>query len=571
MYSIILGNPSIDYKKVVINLRSDSVKSGIERAPHRSLFKAMGYTDEEIKKPLIGIVNAKSEIVPGHIHLDTVVDAVRTGVLAAGGTPITFPSIGVCDGIAMGHVGMHYSLVTRELIADSIEAMVMAHGFDAMVMVPNCDKIVPGMLMAAARVNIPTVVVSGGPMLSLDYGDGDLDLNSVFEAVGSFKAGKFTEDDVQKWEDNACQTCGSCAGMFTANSMNCLSEAIGIALPGNGTIPAVFSERLRLAKLAGTQVMEMLERDIKPRDIMNEKTFMNALAVDMALGCSTNSMLHLPAIAHEAGVELNLEIANEISSKTPNLCKLAPAGPYHMQDLYFAGGVQAVMKELTKKELLITDNITVTGKTLAENLEKVSNKNNKVVRPVEDPYSETGGIAVLKGNIAPDGCVVKKSAVAPEMLKHTGPARVFDSEDEAIKAIYGNEIKSGDVVIIRYEGPKGGPGMREMLSPTSAIAGMGLDKEVALITDGRFSGATRGAAIGHVSPEAADGGNIGLIQNGDIIAIDIMSGTINAEVSDKEFAKRKESYTPKEPKIKTGVLGRYARLVTSASTGAVLK
>jgi len=571
VYSIILGNPSIDYKKVVINLRSDSVKSGIERAPHRSLFKAMGYTDEEIKKPLIGIVNAKSEIVPGHIHLDTVVDAVRTGVLAAGGTPITFPSIGVCDGIAMGHVGMHYSLVTRELIADSIEAMVMAHGFDAMVMVPNCDKIVPGMLMAAARVNIPTVVVSGGPMLSLDYGDGDLDLNSVFEAVGSFKAGKFTEDDVQKWEDNACQTCGSCAGMFTANSMNCLSEAIGIALPGNGTIPAVFSERLRLAKLAGTQVMEMLERDIKPRDIMNEKTFMNALAVDMALGCSTNSMLHLPAIAHEAGVELNLEIANEISSKTPNLCKLAPAGPYHMQDLYFAGGVQAVMKELTKKELLITDNITVTGKTLAENLEKVSNKNNKVVRPVEDPYSETGGIAVLKGNIAPDGCVVKKSAVAPEMLKHTGPARVFDSEDEAIKAIYGNEIKSGDVVIIRYEGPKGGPGMREMLSPTSAIAGMGLDKEVALITDGRFSGATRGAAIGHVSPEAADGGNIGLIQNGDIIAIDIMSGTINAEVSDKEFAKRKESYTPKEPKIKTGVLGRYARLVTSASTGAVLK
>lgn len=571
MYSIILGNPSIDYKKVVINLRSDSVKSGIERAPHRSLFKAMGYTDEEIKKPLIGIVNAKSEIVPGHIHLDTVVDAVRTGVLAAGGTPITFPSIGVCDGIAMGHVGMHYSLVTRELIADSIEAMVMAHGFDAMVMVPNCDKIVPGMLMAAARVNIPTVVVSGGPMLSLDYGDGDLDLNSVFEAVGSFKAGKFTEEDVQKWEDNACQTCGSCAGMFTANSMNCLSEAIGIALPGNGTIPAVFSERLRLAKLAGTQVMEMLERDIKPRDIMNEKTFMNALAVDMALGCSTNSMLHLPAIAHEAGVELNLEIANEISSKTPNLCKLAPAGPYHMQDLYFAGGVQAVMKELTKKELLITDNITVTGKTLAENLEKVSNKNNKVVRPVEDPYSETGGIAVLKGNIAPDGCVVKKSAVAPEMLKHTGPARVFDSEDEAIKAIYGNEIKSGDVVIIRYEGPKGGPGMREMLSPTSAIAGMGLDKEVALITDGRFSGATRGAAIGHVSPEAADGGNIGLIQNDDIIAIDIMSGTINAEVSDKEFSKRKESYIPKEPKIKTGVLGRYARLVTSASTGAVLK
>lgn len=555
----------------MIELRSDSVKTGIERAPHRSLFKAMGYTDEEIKKPLIGIVNAKSEIVPGHVHLDTVVDAVRTGVLAAGGTPITFPSIGVCDGIAMGHVGMHYSLVTRELIADSIEAMVMAHGFDAMVMVPNCDKIVPGMLMAAARVNIPTVVVSGGPMLSLNYGDGDLDLNSVFEAVGSFKAGKFTEEDVRKSEDNACQTCGSCAGMFTANSMNCLSEAIGIALPGNGTIPAVFSERLRLAKLAGSKVMEMLERDIKPRDIMNEDTFMNALAVDMALGCSTNSMLHLPAIAHEAGVELNLEIANEISSKTPNLCKLAPAGPYHMQDLYFAGGVQAVMKELTKKDLLITTNITVTGNTMAENLEKVSNKNTKVIRPIEEPYSATGGIAVLKGNIAPDGGVVKRSAVSPEMLKHTGPAKVFNSEDEAIKAIYGSQIKSGDVVIIRYEGPKGGPGMREMLSPTSAIAGMGLDKEVALITDGRFSGATRGAAIGHISPEAADGGPIGLIENGDIIAIDIMGGTINAEVSDEEFAKRKESYVPKEAKIQHGVLGRYARLVTSASTGAVLK
>lgn len=556
---------------MVIDLRSDSVKLGIERAPHRSLFKAMGYTDEEIRKPLIGIVNAKSEIVPGHIHLDTVVDAVRTGVLAAGGTPITFPSIGVCDGIAMGHIGMHYSLVTRELIADSIEAMVLAHGFDAIVMVPNCDKIVPGMLMAAARVNIPTVVVSGGPMLSLDYGDGDLDLNSVFEAVGSYKAGNFSEEDVEKWENNACQTCGSCSGMFTANSMNCLSEAIGIALPGNGSIPAVFSERLRLAKLAGTKVMEMLERDIKPRDIMNEKTFMNALAVDMALGCSTNSMLHLPAIAHEAGVELNLEVANEISAKTPNLCKLAPAGPYHMQDLYFAGGVHAVMKELTKKDLLKTDNITVTGKTLEENLEKVTNKNTKVIRTTENPFSETGGIAVLKGNIAPDGCVVKKSAVAPEMLKHTGPARVFDSEDEAIKAIYGSEIKAGDVVVIRYEGPKGGPGMREMLSPTSAIAGMGLDKEVALITDGRFSGATRGAAIGHVSPEAADGGNIGLLQNGDTIAIDIINGTINADVSDEELAKRRETFVPKEPKIQSGVLARYARLVTSASTGAVLK
>jgi len=555
----------------VIILRSDSVKSGVERAPHRSLFKAMGYTDEEIKRPLIGIVNAKSEIVPGHIHLDTVVDAVKTGVLMSGGTPIAFPSIGVCDGIAMGHVGMHYSLVTRELVADSIEAMVMAHGFDALVMVPNCDKIVPGMLMAAARLNIPTVVVSGGPMLSINNMDSDLDLNNVFEAVGAFKAGKISEAEVKECEDFACPTCGSCSGMFTANSMNCLSEAIGLALPGNGTIPAVFSERLRLAKQAGIQVMEMLERDIKPRDIMTKDAFMNALTVDMALGCSTNSMLHLPAIAYEAEVELNLSIANEISSKTPNLCKLAPAGPSHMQDLYFAGGVQAVMKELTKVNLLVTDIVTVTGKTMAQNLEKVVNKNKKVIRPIEDPYSLTGGIAVLKGNLALDGCVVKKSAVSEEMLKHTGPAKVFDSEDEAIKAIYEGKVKSGDVVIIRYEGPKGGPGMREMLSPTSAIAGMGLDKEVALITDGRFSGATRGAAIGHVSPEAAEGGNIGLIKDGDIIAIDIIAGTISATVSDEEFAKRKETHIMKEPKITKGLLARYSKLVTSASTGAVLK
>ncbi|PKM52321.1 MAG: dihydroxy-acid dehydratase [Firmicutes bacterium HGW-Firmicutes-7] len=552
-------------------MRSDSVKSGVERAPHRSLFKAMGYTDEEIKRPLIGIVNAKSEIVPGHIHLDTVVDAVKTGVLMSGGTPIAFPSIGVCDGIAMGHVGMHYSLVTRELVADSIEAMVMAHGFDALVMVPNCDKIVPGMLMAAARLNIPTVVVSGGPMLSINNMDSDLDLNNVFEAVGAFKAGKISEAEVKECEDFACPTCGSCSGMFTANSMNCLSEAIGLALPGNGTIPAVFSERLRLAKQAGIQVMEMLERDIKPRDIMTKDAFMNALTVDMALGCSTNSMLHLPAIAYEAEVELNLSIANEISSKTPNLCKLAPAGPSHMQDLYFAGGVQAVMKELTKVNLLVTDIVTVTGKTMAQNLEKVVNKNKKVIRPIEDPYSLTGGIAVLKGNLALDGCVVKKSAVSEEMLKHTGPAKVFDSEDEAIKAIYEGKVKSGDVVIIRYEGPKGGPGMREMLSPTSAIAGMGLDKEVALITDGRFSGATRGAAIGHVSPEAAEGGNIGLIKDGDIIAIDIIAGTISATVSDEEFAKRKETHIMKEPKITKGLLARYSKLVTSASTGAVLK
>lgn len=555
----------------MIILRSDSVKSGVERAPHRSLFKAMGYTDEEIKRPLIGIVNAKSEIVPGHIHLDTVVEAVKTGVLISGGTPIVFPSIGVCDGIAMGHVGMHYSLVTRELVADSVEAMVMAHGFDALVMVPNCDKVVPGMLMAAARLNIPTIFVSGGPMLSITNELKELDLSDVFEAVGSFKAGKMTEEEVLDWENSACPTCGSCSGMFTANSMNCLSEAIGIALPGNGTIPAVFSERLRLAKQAGIKIMEMLERDIKPRDIMTKAAFMNALTVDMALGCSTNSMLHLPAIAYEAEVELNLSIANEISSRTPNLCKLRPAGPYHMQDLYFAGGVQAIMKELTKNDLLVTDIVTVTGKTIAENLESVVNKNTKVIRPLEDPYSTTGGIAVLKGNIAVDGCVVKKSAVTESMLKHTGPAKVFDSEDEAIKAIYDNKIVAGDVVIIRYEGPKGGPGMREMLSPTSAIAGMGLDKDVALITDGRFSGATHGAAIGHVSPEAAEGGNIGLIKDNDVISIDIIAGTISAAVSDEEFAKRREVYVMKEPKIKTGVLGRYAKLVTSASTGAVLK
>ncbi len=552
-------------------MRSDSVKKGIEKAPHRSLFKAMGYTDEEINKPLIGIVNAKSDIVPGHIHLDSVVEAVKAGILANGGTPIVFPSIGVCDGIAMGSIGMNYSLVTRELIADSVEAMAMAHGFDAMVMVPNCDKIVPGMLMAAARVNIPTVVVSGGPMLSLDIDNKSLDLNSVFEAVGSFKAGTITEEEVLACENNACPTCGSCSGMFTANSMNCLSEAIGMALPGNGTIPAVFSERLRLAKLAGKQVMEMLEKDIKPKDIMTKDNFLNALAIDMALSCSTNSMLHLPAIAYEAGVILDLEIANEISNKTPNLCKLAPAGPHHMQDLYYAGGVQAVMKELTKKNLLKTDIMTVTGKTMAENLEAVVNKNNNVIRPIDNPYSETGGIAVVKGNIAIDGGVVKKSAVSPEMLKHEGPAKVFDSEEEAIKAIYASEIKAGDVVVIRYEGPKGGPGMREMLSPTSAIAGMGLDKEVALITDGRFSGATRGAAIGHISPEAAEGGNIGLIENGDIIKIDILGGKIDVAISEEEMEARRLKQVIKEPKIKTGVLGRYARFVTSASTGAVLK
>ncbi len=552
-------------------MRSDSVKKGIERAPHRSLFKAMGYTDEEIKQPLIGIVNSQNDIVPGHVHLDTIVDAVKTGVLMAGGTPITFPAIGVCDGIAMGHVGMHYSLVTRELIADSIEAMAMAHGFDALVMVPNCDKIVPGMLMAAARLNLPTVVVSGGPMISINKNGVDLDLNSVFEAVGSHKAGAMTEEQVYECENNACPSCGSCSGMFTANSMNCLTEVLGLGLPGNGTIPAVFSERIRLAKYAGMAVMGMLEKDIKPRDIMNEKTFHNALTVDMALGCSTNSMLHLPAIAHEAEVKLNLDIANDISSKTPNLCKLSPAGPYHIQDLYYAGGVQAVMKELDKKELLHTDLMTVTGKTVGENISKAVNRNEQVIRPVDEPYSPTGGIAVLKGNIAPDGCVVKKSAVAKEMLQHTGPARVFDSEEDTIKAIYQGDIHSGDVVVIRYEGPKGGPGMREMLSPTSALAGMGLDKEVALITDGRFSGATRGAAIGHVSPEAANGGNIGLIEEGDTIAIDISAGKIELEVCDETLEERRQVFVPKEPKIKKGYLSRYAKLVTSASTGAVLE
>ncbi|GMQ62803.1 dihydroxy-acid dehydratase [Vallitalea maricola] len=552
-------------------MRSDSVKTGIERAPHRSLFKAMGYTDEEIRRPLIGIVNSQNDIVPGHVHLDTIVDAVKTGVLMSGGTPIVFPAIGVCDGIAMGHVGMHYSLVTRELIADSIEAMAMAHGFDALVMVPNCDKIVPGMLMAAARLNLPTVVVSGGPMISINKKGKDLDLNSVFEAVGAFKAGSMSEDEVYECENNACPSCGSCSGMFTANSMNCLTEVLGLGLPGNGTIPAIYSERIRLAKMAGMAVMKVLEKDIRPRDIMNEKTFQNALTVDMALGCSTNSMLHLPAIAHEAEVELNLDIANEISSKTPNLCKLSPAGPYHIQDLYKAGGVQAVMKELSTKDLLNTDLMTVTGKTVGENIEKAVNRDENVIRPIDDPHSKTGGIAVLKGNIAPDGCVVKKSAVAKQMLQHTGPARVYDSEDEAIKAIYDGMIKKGDVVVIRYEGPKGGPGMREMLSPTSALAGMGLDKEVALITDGRFSGATRGAAIGHVSPEAADGGNIGLVKENDTIEIDIEKGSINLKVTEEELEVRRKVFVPKEPKIKKGYLARYAKLVKSASTGAILE
>lgn len=552
-------------------MRSDRVKKGIERAPHRSLFKAMGYTDEEIAAPLIGVVSAKSEIVPGHIHLDTIVEAVKTGIRIKGGTPIEIPSIGVCDGIAMGHVGMNYSLATREIIADSIEAMSMAHGFDALVLVPNCDKIVPGMLMAAARLNIPTVVVSGGPMLAGVAGGKRVSLSDVFEAVGSVGAGKMSEEELLEYENNACASCGSCSGMFTANSMNCMCEVLGIALEGNGTLPAVYSERIRLAKKAGMKVMEVLEKNICPRDILTHKAFENALAMDMALGCSTNTMLHLPAIAHEAGVHINLEMANDISNRTPNLCKLAPAGPHFMEDLYAAGGIYAVMKELTKKNLLNTDIITVTGKTVGENIANAANTNPTVIRRVEEPYSETGGIAVLKGNLAPDGCVVKRSAVAKEMLKHSGPARVFDSEEEVFEAIMGGKIQKGEVLVIRYEGPKGGPGMKEMLSPTAALAGMELDKEVALITDGRFSGATRGASIGHVSPEAAEGGNIALVEDGDIISINMHECTITLEVSDEELEARRAKWSAPEPKIKSGYLARYAKLVTSASTGAVFK
>jgi len=552
-------------------MKSDAVKKGIERAPHRSLFKAMGYTDEEISRPLIGIANSKSEIIPGHTHLDKITEAVKAGIRMAGGTPVEFGAIGVCDGIAMGHVGMKYSLATRELIADSCEAMGLAHSFDGMVFIPNCDKIVPGMLMAAARINVPSVVISGGPMLSIKRGGKFLDLNSVFEAVGAYKAGKMSEEDVLDCENYACPSCGSCSGMFTANSMNCLTEVLGLGLPGNGTIPAVYAERLRLAKYAGMKVMEMVEKNIRPSDILTEKAFENALTVDMALGCSTNSILHLPAIANEAGVEINLDIVNEISSKVPNLCKLAPAGHHHIQDLYAAGGVQAVMKELSKKNLLHLDLMTVTGKTIRENIEKAEVLDYDVIRSVDNPYSETGGIAVLRGNLAPDGAVVKRAAVAEEMLVHKGPARVFDSEDDAIKAIYEGKIIKGDVVIIRYEGPKGGPGMREMLGPTSAIAGMGLDKDVALITDGRFSGATRGASIGHVSPEAMEGWPIAVVREGDIIHIDINEGKLNVEISDAELQERMKEWKAPEPKITKGYLGRYARLVTSASTGAVLK
>ena len=552
-------------------MRSDAVKVGMQQAPHRSLFNALGLTEEELSKPLVGIVSSYNEIVPGHMNIDKIVEAVRVGVAMAGGTPIVFPAIAVCDGIAMGHTGMKYSLVTRDLIADSTECMAMAHQFDALVMVPNCDKNVPGLLMAAARVNEPTVFVSGGPMLAGHVRGEKRSLSSMFEAVGSYAAGTMTEEDVKEFECNVCPTCGSCSGMYTANSMNCLTEALGMGLRGNGTIPAVYSERIKLAKHAGMKVMELLEKNIRPRDIMTEKAFMNALAVDMALGCSTNSMLHLPAIAHEAGVELNMEIANEVSAKTPNLCHLAPAGPTYMEDLNEAGGVYAVMNELNKKGLLYTDLITATGKTVGENIEGCVNKDPSVIRPVENPYSETGGIAVLKGNLAPDTGVVKRSAVVPEMMVHEGPARVFDCEEDAIEAIKGGKIVAGDVVVIRYEGPKGGPGMREMLNPTSAIAAMGLGSTVALITDGRFSGASRGASIGHVSPEAAVGGPIALVEEGDIIKINIPENKLELAVSDEELEARRAKWQPREPKVTTGYLARYAKMVTSGNRGAILE
>ena len=551
-------------------MRSDNAKAGMQQAPARSLFRALGLTDEEMERPLIGIVSSYNEIVPGHMHLDKIVEAVKQGVAMAGGTPIVFPAIAVCDGIAMGHVGMKYSLVTRDLIADSTECMALAHQFDALVMVPNCDKNVPGLLMAAARLNIPTVFVSGGPMFAGHVKGEKRSLSSMFEAVGSYAAGLMTEDDVKEFECKVCPTCGSCSGMYTANSMNCLTEVLGMGLKGNGTIPAVYSERLVLAKHAGMAVMDMLKKNIRPRDIMTEAAFRNALTMDMALGCSTNSMLHLPAIAHEAGVELNVDIANEISAKTPNLCHLAPAGHTYMEDLNEAGGIYAVMNEISKLGLLNLDCMTVTGKTVGENIKDCVNKNPEIIRPVDNPYSKTGGIAVLRGNLAPDSCVVKRSAVAPEMLVHEGPARVFDCEDDAIAAIKGGKIVAGDVVVIRYEGPKGGPGMREMLNPTSAIVGMGLGSTVALITDGRFSGASRGASIGHVSPEAAAGGPIGLVEEGDIISIDINANTINMKVSDEELARRRANWTPKTKEV-TGYLKRYAALVTSADKGAILK
>ncbi len=552
-------------------MKSDAVKKGATQAPHRSLFNALGLTKEEMNKPLIGIVSSYNEIVPGHMNLDKIVEAVKLGVAMAGGVPRVFPAIAVCDGIAMGHIGMKYSLVTRDLIADSTESMALAHQFDALVMVPNCDKNVPGLLMAAARLNIPTIFVSGGPMLAGHVHGEKTSLSSMFEAVGAHAAGKISEEELDYFVEKACPTCGSCSGMYTANSMNCLTEVLGMGLQGNGTVPAVYSERIRLAKHAGMKIMELLEKNIRPRDIMTEKAFMNALTVDMALGCSTNSMLHLPAIAHEAGVDLNVDIANSISAKTPNLCHLAPAGHAYIEELDEAGGVYAVMNELSKKDLLNLDCMTVTGKTVGENIANVKNRNHDIIRPIENPYSETGGIAVLKGNLAPDSCVVKRSAVVPEMLQHEGPARVFDCEEDAIAAILGGKIVAGDVVVIRYEGPKGGPGMREMLNPTSAIAGMGLGSTVALITDGRFSGASRGASIGHVCPEAAVGGPIALVEEGDIIAIDINANTINVKISDEEMQARRAKWQPREPKVTTGYLARYASLVSAACKGAVLE
>ncbi len=550
---------------------SDNMKCGMQQAPARSLLNALGYTPEEIKKPMVGIVCSYNEIVPGHMNLDKIAEAVKLGVAEAGGTPVMFPAIAVCDGIAMGHIGMKYSLVTRDLIADSTEAMAIAHQFDALVMIPNCDKNVPGLLMAAARVNVPTVFVSGGPMLAGHVKGRKRSLSSMFEAVGEYAAGKITEEDVTEYEEKVCPTCGSCSGMYTANSMNCLTEVLGMGLPGNGTIPAVYSERLKLAKRAGYAVMDMLNKNIRPRDIITKDSILNALTVDMALGCSTNSMLHLPAIAHEIGFDFDISFANPISEKTPNLCHLAPAGPTYMEDLNEAGGVYAVIKELCDIGLINKDCMTVTGKTIGEAVKNAVNRDPEVIRTVDNPYSKTGGLAVLKGNLAPDGSVVKRSAVVPEMLKHEGPARVFDCEEDAIEAIKGGKIVEGDVVVIRYEGPKGGPGMREMLNPTSAIAGMGLGSTVALITDGRFSGASRGASIGHVSPEAAVGGPIALVEEGDIIEIDINNYSINLKVSDEELNKRREAWTPREPRVTTGYLARYAAMVTSGNRGAILE
>ena len=552
-------------------MRSDAVKKGSQQAPHRSLFNALGMTKEEMERPLVGIVSSYNEIVPGHMNLDKIVAAVKQGVSMAGGTPVVFPAIAVCDGIAMGHIGMKYSLVTRDLIADSTEAMALAHQFDALVMVPNCDKNVPGLLMAAARINVPTVFVSGGPMMAGRIHGHKTSLSSMFEAVGAYAAGNISEEELTEYENKTCPTCGSCSGMYTANSMNCLTEALGMGLRGNGTIPAVYSERIRLAKHAGMQVMEMYRRNIRPRDIMTKDAILNALTVDMALGCSTNSMLHLPAIAHEIGMDFDISFANEISAKTPNLCHLAPAGPTYMEDLNAAGGVYAVMNEVNKKGLLHTDCMTVTGKTIGENIEGCVNLNPEVIRPIDNPYSTTGGLAVLKGNLAPDGGVVKRSAVVPEMMVHEGPARVFDCEEDAIEAIKGGKIVAGDVVVIRYEGPKGGPGMREMLNPTSAIAGMGLGSSVALITDGRFSGASRGASIGHVSPEAAVGGPIALVEEGDIISINIPELKLEIKVSDEEMQARREKWQPREPKVTSGYLSRYAAMVTSGNRGAILE